>query len=93
MFNLKYKIKNNKLEFVFMCLFIVVLLFDLFVIGFDIFQFIKLSQNAADRLAAFGVLNIIAGVLSCVAILLILIYLIVKKLKLKTNVKSSIKNR
>ena len=80
-----YKIKNNKLLSVVICLGVLIILFNLFVAVFDIVQIVMLSKNSANYMSAFKPLNIVAGILNLVEIGLIVFYLIFRKRKLKVQ--------
>lgn len=80
-----YKIKNNKFKFLFYLVLGFVLLFDLFVAVFDIVQVVELNKNSVNRFSGFIELNIIAGVLNVLAIVLIVVYLIISKRKIKVH--------
>ena len=87
MSRLLYKLKNDKL---FLALFVVVsvvVLFDLFMIIFDIIQFVKISQNSVNLFGSFISLNICAGVINILAIAGIIAYLVILKRKIKTQYK------
>lgn len=86
MVKLLYKIKNNKLLAGIIFGVFCVILLDLFVIIFDIIQFIKLSKNTVDFMSAFMPLNILAGVINIVAVGVIVFYVIFRKRNLKAVV-------
>lgn len=89
MAKLLYKLKNDAL---FLALFVVifaVILFDLFMISFDIIQFVKISQNSANLFNSFISLNIFAGVFNCVAIVVIILYFVLDSRRIKINNKTA----
>ena len=90
---LLYKMKNNKLLTGVVIGILLVILFDLFVIIFDIVQFVKLQENSINRFAGFAEINITAGVLNILAIAVILVYLILRKRKLKVQISDKTKSR
>lgn len=82
---LLYKIKNNKLLAGIILAVFAIILFDLFVIVFDIIQYVKLSKNAVDYMNGFVAVNVIGGVLSLIAVGLIVFYLIFRSRTIKTK--------
>ena len=61
-------------------------MFDLFVIVFDVCQFVRLEKNSIDRFGMFSEINIVAGVLNILAIVAVFIYLILRQKKIKAHV-------
>ena len=86
-----YKLKNDKLLLVISAVVSAIVLFDIFVIVFDIVQFAKLAKNSVDLISSFSALNIVAGVVSAVADLLVLFYLIFGQRRIKTKIKTKTK--
>ena len=83
-----YKLKNDKLFLLLFALISVIVLFDLFMLIFDIIQFVKISQNSVNLFNGFVTLNVFAGVINILAIAVIITYLAVSKRKIKTQNKS-----
>ena len=82
-----YKCKNDKL-FMALCIVIsVAFLFDLFMIIFDIIQFVKLAQNSVNLFNGFVALNVFAGVINILAGFAVSVYLILNKRRIKTDNK------
>lgn len=82
-----YKLKNDKL---FLALFVAVLfvvLFDLFMLVYDIVQFVKISQNSANLFNGFVSLNVFAGVLNILLIGAIILYFVFNLKRIKTDNK------
>lgn len=87
MSKLIYKLKNDKL---FLALFVAVLfvvLFDLFMLVYDIVQFVKISQNPVNLFNGFVALNVFAGVLNILAIGVITAYYVLNLKRVKTDNK------
>lgn len=84
---LLYKLKNDKLFLILFVSISAVVLFDLFMIVFDIVQFVKISQNAVNLFDGFVALNVFAGVINILAIAAILVYFILNKRRIKTENK------
>ena len=87
MSKLIYKLKNDKL---FLALFVAVLfvvLFDLFMLVYDIVQFVKISQNPVNLFNGFVSLNVFAGVLNILAIGVITAYYVLNLKRVKTDNK------
>ena len=82
-----YKCKNDKLFLILFSLISVVILFDLFMVVFDIVQFVKISQNSVNLFNGFVALNVFAGVLNIFAIAVVLVYFILNKRRIKTENK------
>ncbi len=85
--SLLYKLKNDKLFLILFVSISAVVLFDLFMVVFDIVQFVKISQNAVDLFDGFVALNVFAGVINILAIAAILVYFILNKRRIKTENK------
>ena len=83
-----YKLKNDKLFLLLFAAISVIVLFDLFMLIFDIIQFVKISQNSVNLFNGFVGLNVFAGVINILAIAVIIAYLAVSKRKIKTQNKS-----
>ena len=83
-----YKLKNDKLFLLLFAAISVIVLFDLFMLIFDIIQFAKISQNSVNLFNGFVTLNVFAGVINILAIAVIIAYLAVSKRKIKTQNKS-----
>ena len=83
-----YKLKNDKLFLLLFALISVIVLFDLFMLIFDIIQFVKISQNSVNLFNGFVTLNVFAGVINILAIAVIIAYLAVSKRKIKAQNKS-----
>ena len=83
-----YKLKNDKLFLLLFAAISVIVLFDLFMLIFDIIQFVKISQNSVNLFNGFVTLNVFAGVINILAIAVIIAYLAVSKRKIKTQNKS-----
>ncbi|MBQ4541360.1 MAG: hypothetical protein IJA23_00760 [Clostridia bacterium] len=84
---LLYKLKNDKLFLILFASISAVVLFDLFMIVFDIVQFVKISQNSVNLFNGFVALNVFAGVINILAITAILVYFILNKRRIKTENK------
>ncbi len=82
-----YKFKNDKLFLILFSLISIVVLFDLFMIIFDIVQFVKISRNSVNLFDGFVGLNVFAGVLNILAIAAVLVYFILNKRRIKTENK------
>ena len=82
-----YKCKTDKLFLSLFSLMSVVILFDLFMVVFDIVQFVKISQNSVNLFNGFVALNVFAGVLNIFAIAVVLVYFILNKRRIKTENK------
>ena len=80
-----YKIKNNKLLSGIVFAVMLIVLFDLFVIVFDLIQFIKLSKNAVDYMNGFTAINVCGGIFSLIAVGLVVFYLIFRRRKVKSK--------
>ena len=87
-----YRIKNNKLLAGIVFAVMLVVLFDLFVIIFDLIQIIKLSKNAVDYMSGFTAVNILGGVLSLLAVALVGFYIIFRRRKIKVQVNDKTKS-
>lgn len=83
-----YKLKNDKLFLLLFTAISLIVLFDLFMLIFDIIQFVKISQNSVNLFNGFVTLNVFAGVINILAIAVIIAYLAVSKRKIKTQNKS-----
>lgn len=83
-----YKLKNDKFFLLLFAAISVIVLFDLFMLIFDIIQFVKISQNSVNLFNGFVTLNVFAGVINILAIAVIIAYLAVSKRKIKTQNKS-----
>lgn len=84
-----YKLKNDKLFLLLFAAISVIVLFDLFMLIFDIIQFVKISQNSVNLFNGFATLNVFAGVINILAIAVIIAYLAISKRKIKTQNKST----
>lgn len=84
---LLYKLKNDKLFLILFVSISAVVLFDLFMVVFDIVQFVKISQNAVNLFDGFVTLNVFAGVINILAIAAVLVYFILNKRRIKTENK------
>ena len=93
MANLMYRIKNDKKFFVIMMVVLFVVLFDLFVLVFDVVQFVELSKNVANRFAGFKSINIVAGIFSILATVAICVYLVLMKKTIKVDLSQKDKKR
>ena len=93
MANLMYRIRNDKKFFAIMMVVLFVVLFDLFVLVFDVVQFIELSKNAANRFAGFKSINIVAGIFSILATVAICVYLVLMKKTIKVDLSQKDKKR
>ena len=82
-----YKCKNDKLFLILFVSISAVVLFDLFMVVFDIVQFVKISQNSVNLFNGFVGLNVFAGVLNILAIAAVLVYFILNKRRIKTENK------
>ena len=81
-----YWLKNNKLLASVILVGALIVLFDLFVLTFDIVQFVKLSKNSADFMADFKPLNIVAGILNLMEVGFIVFYVIFRRRKIKVQI-------
>ena len=88
-----YKLKNNKLFAGIIISIFAVILFDLFVIIFDLIQVIKLSKNAVDYMNGFVALNVTGGILSLLAVGLVVFYIIFRRRKIKVQIDDKSKSR
>ena len=88
MISLSYRFKNNKKLLV-----LAIILFDLLVLIFDIVQFVEVSKNVTNRFAGFESLNILAGIISVIAIISIIVYLIFCRRKIKVDISQKDKRR
>ncbi len=86
MSKLVYKFKNNKLFFAVAISVCLVVLFDLFVVVFDIIQFVKLSESAVNRFSGFETINVLAGVLNAAMIVFIVFYVIFSRRKISVKI-------
>ena len=59
------KVKENKLNFIFLISTFIVALYDLFLLIFDLVQIIVASNNGAMLASSFMTINIIGIVLNC----------------------------
>lgn len=84
---LLYKLKNDKLFLILFVSISAVVLFDLFMVVFDIVQFVKISQNAVNLFDGFVALNVFAGVVNILAIAAVFVYFILNKRRIKTENK------
>lgn len=85
--SLLYKLKNDKLFLILFVSISAVVLFDLFMIVFDIVQFVKISQNSVNLFNGFVALNVFAGVINILAIAAVFVYFILNKRRIKTENK------
>lgn len=88
-----YKLKNNKLFAGIIISIFAVILFDLFVIIFDLIQMVKLSKNAVDYMNGFVALNVTGGILSLLAVGLVVFYIIFRRRKIKVQIDDKSKSR
>lgn len=88
-----YKLKNNKLFAGIIISIFAVILFDLFVIIFDLIQVVKLSKNAVDYMNGFIALNVTGGILSLLAVGLVVFYIIFRRRKIKVQIDDKSKSR
>lgn len=88
-----YKLKNNKLFAGIIISIFAVILFDLFVIIFDLIQVVKLSKNAVDYMNGFVALNVTGGILSLLAVGLVVFYIIFRRRKIKVQIDDKSKSR
>ncbi len=88
-----YKLKNNKLFAGIIISIFAVILFDLFVIIFDLIQVVKLSKNAVDYMNGFVALNVTGGILSLLAVGLVVFYIIFRRRKIKVQINDKSKSR
>lgn len=86
MSKLVYKFKNNKLFFAVAIALLLVAIYDVFVLTFDIIQFAKLSESAVNRFSGFETINILAGVLNAAMIVLIVFYMIFSRRKISVKI-------
>lgn len=86
MSKLVYKFKNNKLFFAVAIALLLVVVYDVFVLTFDIIQFAKLSESAVNRFSGFETINILAGVLNAAMIVLIVFYMIFSRRKISVKI-------
>lgn len=91
MISFKYRFKNNKMLLIFATIIFAVLLFDLFVLIFDIIQFVAVSKNVTNRFSGFETLNIFAGILNICIIVAIVCLVIYSRKKLKVDVSNNAK--
>lgn len=82
-----YKCKNDKLFMIVCVLVSFVILFDLFMVVFDIIQFVKLTQNSVNLFNGFIALNVIAGVFNILAGLAGFVYFMLNRRRIKTDNK------
>lgn len=82
-----YKCKNDKLFMIVCVLVSFVILFDLFMVVFDIIQFVKLTQNSVNLFNGFIALNVIAGVFNIFAGLAGFVYFMLNRRRIKTDNK------
>ena len=75
------KLKKNKLLFSLVIVCAVVALFDVFMIVFNIVQVAAMNKNAASLTGMFLPVNIVAICLNVVSVMLIVAYLIYRKVK------------
>ena len=87
MSKLLYKLKNDKLFLILFVSISAVVLFDLFMVVFDIVQFVKLTQNSVNLFNGFVGFNVFAGVINILALASVLVYFILNKRKIKTENK------
>ena len=86
MSKLVYKFKNNKLFFAVAIALLLVAVYDVFVLIFDIIQFAKLSESAVNRFSGFETINVLAGVLNAAMIVLIVFYVIFSRRKISVKI-------
>lgn len=87
MSKLIYKLKNDRLFLILFAVVSFVVLFDLFMIVYDIVQFVKISKNSVDLFASFISLNLFAGVVNILVIAAIVAYFVVGFKRLKVDVR------
>lgn len=75
------KLKKNKLLFSLVIVCFAVALVDVFMIVFNIVQVVAMNKNAANMAGLFLPINIIAICLNAICIMLIVAYLIYRKVK------------
>ena len=93
MISLSYRFKNNKKLLILAIILGVAILVDLLVLIFDIVQFVEVSKNVTNRFAGFESLNILAGIISVIAIISIIVYLIFCRRKIKVDISQKDKRR
>lgn len=84
-----YRLKNDKM---FLCECLVVcclLIFDVFMIAFDVVQFAKLSRNSADLFNGFVSLNIISAVVNFLVIVMVVLFIMLQNKKIKVGNKTT----
>ncbi len=84
-----YKCKNNKLFCSLVLYALLVLLFDLFLVIFDVVQLVKLSKNSVDLMNGFSAVNITAGMLNGLVIVFIALYLIFSTRKINVDISKN----
>lgn len=75
------KLKKNKFLFVIAIVFAVVVLFDIFAVIFNIIQIAAMSSNPVNFTGAMIPINIIAISLNVAFVILIAVYLVLRKTK------------
>ena len=73
------RILNDKILFAIFVFVCVVVAFDVFVLVFDVVQFIMVSSNRALYSKAFVAINVIASILNLIAVAACVLYVVLRK--------------
>ncbi len=76
---LAYKIKNNKFLFAIICIFAIIFILDLMLVGFDIAEIVIASANSAKLANSFLWINISGIIINFVLIIIIVVLLFLRK--------------